>query len=361
VLIVFALNRLIDPRPIKSIHSWYEKTYLIKLLQKNIYPKLISNVLGMVGLTWKSQTEFFESLKKDGERILYDGSVIFSTSKENPLTETGYNKEHLLLTKINIVLAFSHDRFIPIFFRTIPGSIHEITTINILLEELGKDIILILDKGFYSHKVYKKIIKVVDFISPLRRDDAMIKYSKKLDSYFIYRDRPIKYASYKQKSFYVYLYEDLDLTKEEEKTYYVLKSKGKQVEFKEEWAGKIAVVSNKKFDPEEVYMMWKSRDKIEKVFDVLQNFLDTDRPWVRKEEVFRGYLFGSFLALIIYYLLLNKLKKAQINNKISVADFLLEFSKVYKIEIGKKEMMTEVSKTVRELLKKLKIKSIITK
>jgi len=94
-------------------------------------------------------------MKKNERKILYDGSVTFSPSKDNPLLETGYSKEHLLLTKANIVVVFSHDRFFPIFFRVIPGSIHEITTIDILLEGLGEDIILVLGKAFYSMDVYE--------------------------------------------------------------------------------------------------------------------------------------------------------------------------------------------------------------
>lgn len=360
ILLVFAMNRLIDPRPIKSIHSWYEKTYLVKKVGEPISPKIISRVLETAGLSWKSQTEFFESLKKEGEKILYDGSVIFSSSKDNPLVETGYNKEHLLLTKSNVVLAFSFDRFLPIFFRLIPGSIHEIASIEILLEELGKDVILIIDKGFFSFDLYKNMFKKVGFITPLRRNSKAINYSKKLKSYFIYRERPIKYASYKYGKYYIYLYEDLALKIEEEKTYFLMLSQKKKVDFKEHWAGKIAIISNRKLKSEDAYEMWKSRDNIEKVFDVLQNLLDVDRPYVQKEEIFRGYLFASFIGLISYYLILNLLKKSEINNKVSVADCLLELSKIYKIDIGKKELTSERSKGVRELIETLKIENLIT-
>jgi len=361
IILIFAMNRIIDPRPIKSINSWYEKTYLVKKLNIPISPKIISRVLETCGLSWKSQTEFFDVLKKEEERILYDGSVIFSSSKENSLLEVGYNKEHLFLTKTNIVLAFSHDRFIPVFFRLLPGSIRDSSSIEVLLEELGDDVTLILDKGFQSEDTFSKLNNKIKFIIPLRRNSKKIKYKRKFDSHFMYRERPIKYTSYNNGKFFIYLYEDLTLRIEEEKTYFNLLSKGKKVEFKEEWAGKIALISNQRSEPEKIYEMWKSRDQIEKCFDVLQNILDTDRPHVRKEETFRGYLFGSFIALLIYYMVLNLLKKAQLNKKISVADCLLEFSKVYKIEINDKELITERSKRVKDLAKKLKVENIITK
>jgi len=360
VLLVFAMNRLIDPRPIKSMCQWYEKTYLVKKIDK-ISPKRISRILSVVGMSWKTQYEFFQDLMKNGEKIIYDGSVIFSSSNENPLLERGYNKDQLPLTKANIVLAFSYNRRIPVFFRLVPGSVHEITTLDILFEDLGEDTIVVLDKGFYSNSTPKRILeKGLSFIMPLRRNSKMINYKSKLKSFFVYRKRPIKYTAYRYGDFFVYLYEDISLKAEEEKTYLLMLSKGKKVEFKEHQAGKIALISNKKLHPKEIYEMWKARDQIEKVFDVLQNMLDTDRPYVRKEETFRGYLFASFLALIAYYLILKILKNAEINDKMSVSDVLLELSKIYKVELGKKEVLSERSKRVRDLMQKLRIENIIT-
>lgn len=359
-ILTFAINRLIDPRSIKSMQSWYEKTYLVKFFKDDVSAKRISRVLETIGITLGSQRDFFHAIKQDGEKILYDGSVIFSTSKENNILEIGYNKEHLLLPKANIVMAFSHSRFFPVFFRIIPGSIHEIATIEILLEDLGNDTILVLDKGFMSKDVVKKINKKAKFIMPLKRNSEIIDYNLKLKSFFMYNGRPIKNVFYKNKNFYVYLFEDLDLRNAEEKTYFTILSQKKKIEFKENWAGKIAILSNLKMKPKEIYEMWKARDGIEKAFDVLQNVLDTDRPHVRKEETFKGYLFCSFISLIAYYLILKMLKEANLNDKVSVSDLLLELSKIYKLEINNKEIFSEKSKKVRNLMKELKIKNLIT-
>jgi transposase len=362
VVLAFAMNRLIDPRPIKSMKSWYEKTYLVKQLPAPLSPKTISRILGDVGRNWKAQRAFFEGLRQNGEKIVYDGSVIFSSSKENPLLEVGYNKDQLLLTKANIALAFSHDRFLPVFLRVIPGSIHEITTLDILLEELGKGVVLVLDKGFTSVDTAEGIDEAgLSFILPLKRDSEMIDYGVELESFFMYRKRPIKYAQYRQGEFFVYLYEDLALRYEEERTYYTLLSKGKEVDFKGDWAGKIAILSNIETDPKEIYEMWKTRDEVEKAFNALQNILETDRPYVRKEDTFRGYLFSSFIGLIAYYLVLKTLKEAGINHKVSVGDALLELSKIYVIEIKEKEMISERSKRARKLIKTLGIENLITK
>jgi transposase len=361
-VLIFAMNRLIDPRPMKSMKYWYEKTYLAKQLPAPVSPKTISNVLERIGGDWNSQLAFFQEMRRNGEKLVYDGSVIFSSSKENPILEVGYNKDKLLLPKANVVMAFSHDRFFPVFFRVLPGSIHEITTLDVLLEELGENMVLVMDKGFTSIRVSKKIHgRGLGFIMPLKRNSAMIDYDRKLGSFFMYRKRPIKYCRYEHGEFFIYLCEDLALRSNEEKTYFTRLSRGREVEFKEKWAGKIALLSNLKADPKEIYEMWKIRDEVEKAFNVLQNMLDTDRPYVRKEHTFRGYLFSSFIGLVAYYLILKKLKDADLNGRVSVSDALLELSKVYKLEIGKKEMISERSKRVRKLLKVLGMKNLITK
>jgi len=73
----------------------------------------------------------------------------------------------------------------------------------------------------------------------------------------------------------------------------------RKVAFHEEWAGKIAIISNVKKNPKDVYEMWKSRDWMEKAFDVLQNELQVDAPYISKEAAFKGYIFASFISLYL--------------------------------------------------------------
>lgn len=90
-----------------------------------------------------------------------------------------------------------------------------------------------------------------------------------------------------------------------------------------------------------------------KTFDILQNKLELDKPYVSDEDVFRGYLFASFIALILYYFVLNLLKKHEINDKVSVEDALFEFSKVM-VEEGDCPPFAEIPAKVRKLAKNSK-------
>ncbi|KXA91219.1 hypothetical protein AKJ63_01790, partial [candidate division MSBL1 archaeon SCGC-AAA259D18] len=200
----------------------------------------------------------------------------------------------------------------------------------------------------------------VKFVLPLPRDDKRISYEEELSEVFEYRDRIIKSTSYPAGSYRLYLYEDQDLKHTETKNYYKLKLDGKEVSFNEPWAGKIALLSNEKLDPEEAYLIWKNRGKIERAFDVLQNLLETDKPYISSEDVFRGYLFASFISLTGYYLVLNHLQTYEVNNKVSVKDVLFEFSKI-RIEDRGYLTFSEIPKKVRELAEELEVDKIMHK
>jgi len=362
-LVLFSLNRVICPSPLKRMGSWMEKTTLGKYMDLDPPSgKRLSKILGKIGTNVKSQSSFMQKLIKDGELLLYDGSMIYSTSEYNKLLEIGHDKNNLFLPKANITLLFSKDRNVPIHFRLFFGSVHEIKTIKTIMEEIKKrDIMIIGDKGYYKNKLYDDLNGLkVKFIFPLPRDDARIDYGKECSEVFEYHERIIKCTSYRVKPYYLYHYEDQHLKYVETTQYYRLKLKREKVTFHEDWAGKIALLSNKRLKPKEAYLLWKTRDRIEKAFNIFQNYLETDHPYVSREEVFRGYMFASFISLLAYYCVLNVLKECEINDKVSVDDVLFEFSKVM-IEERKHPSFAEIPLKVEELAKKLGAHDIITK
>jgi len=75
--------------------------------------------------------------------------------------------------------------------------------------------------------------------------------------------------------------------------------------------------------------------------------LDTFRPPLT------GHVFISFLSLYAYCKLESMLKNAELNRKMSPMDLLLQYSKVFHLEIGDQGLISEVPKKVRDLEKKL--------
>ena len=350
-IVLLAFNRVLNPQPLKSVKLWYEKTYLAKLISPALSPKSLSSYLREIGSDAAAQREFFRRLIGKDEKIVYDTTSIFTYSKNINLAELGYNKEHLLLPQINILLAFSKKRKLPCYIRVVPGSMMDAKTLRVFVEEINdKRAFIVLDKGFLSQDNFDVLSKYdINFIIPLRRNSRAIDYSKHLRKVFVFRGRAIKCTRYSYENFYVYLFEDILLRAEEENEFYNIREKGVKLTFNRKVSGKIALLSNVKANPEEIYLLYKSRDEIEKVFHAFKNVLQADRPYLRDDDSIRGHVFVSFVALYIYYHVLNKLLKLNLSNKLSVKDVLLELSKVYAIELNDRIIVSEIPKKAQQL------------
>jgi len=362
-LLLFSFDRVICQSPLKRMGSWAEKTTLEGVTGSPLGKKM-SQVLAKVGTDTVSQNGFMQDMMKDGELLLYDGSIIYSDSEHNKLLEIGHDKDNSFMPKANIGLLFSRKRNVPVHFRLFFGSVHEIKTVDKIIHEMrDRDMTFIADKGFYKNGFFKDLQDMnIGFIIPLPRDDKRIDYGAELDGLFDYHKRVIKSGRYQNGKYWLYHFEDQYLKYAETSDYYKLKirKKNRKKVFHEERTGRITLLSNRKLKPKEAYLLWKSRDRIEKAFDILQNKLEIDKPYVSSEEVFRGYMFASFISLIIYYLVLNLLKKHKMNSEISVEDLLFEFSKIM-IEDRGYPTFAEIPAKVQKLAKELEVQNILTK
>lgn len=357
-LILLAFNRVIAPQPLKNLRSWYEKTYLAKLISPSASPRAISACLRDLGADRRAQSDFFNALIEAGEKLIYDTSAIFSYSKNLNLAELVTGRDELLLPRINFLLAFSRSKRQPCYVRLVPGSVMDVKTLRVFVEEIrDKSAFLILDKGFLDkHNLSLLNDAGFNFILPLRRNSKLIDYRRRMTGWFLFRKRTIRYTSYSREELHIYLFEDILLRATEENEFYNLRAAGASPKFHREWAGRIALVSNVKLRPQEAFQLYKSRDEIERAFHVFKNLLQADTPYLRDENSLRGYVLVTFVALFLYYLLLRRLMATGINRRVSVRDVLLELSKVYAVEIGDRITISEVPKKARTLAQTLGLK-----
>lgn len=80
------------------------------------------------------------------------------------------------------------------------------------------------------------------------------------------------------------------------------------------------------------------------------------KTYLQDDDSARGYFFTIFTALYVHYGILNILKDKGINRKISVKEVLLELSRVYAIEMGRRNTLSEIPKKAEEIEKLLGIK-----
>jgi hypothetical protein len=119
--------------------------------------------------------------------------------------------------------------------------------------------------------------------------------------------------------------------------------------------GTIAIIENTGKSPREVYVNYKTRGEVEKMIDTLKNVVDADRTYMQNESALEGWMFINWIAMKWYYVILNMLKKHELNRKYSPADFLLFLSEVKMVKINNVWHRAEMTRKTIEILKKLEI------
>ncbi len=96
-------------------------------------------------------------------------------------------------------------------------------------------------------------------------------------------------------------------------------------------------------------MIYKQREEIEQAFDAMKNEMENDKTYLRSDKSVRGYFFISFLSLYLYYSIFVPIRAADLTGKFSVKDALLRYSRVYMIDDGRREIMSEVPASAEKL------------
>ncbi|MEO0129821.1 MAG: transposase [candidate division WOR-3 bacterium] len=360
-LLSFSLLRVIQPLPLKSIQYLFDKTYL-KLLFPNLSmsPKTLSSLIDYVGRNRKLAEELMKKLIVGTRHLIIDLSYIFSYSQKISLLERGYNKDHLYVPQINILLGFSKQKKAPSFIRILPGSVRDVQSLLATVRLFNiKEIVLIVDWGFYSAKNINLVRgSNVDYIFPLKRNSRLIpRVSESFEGVFLYHQRPIKFWITKRRRWRVYVFDDSHLKLEEEKEFLQLISERKKsiAEFnrRKRHFGKIYLLSSLSVTAEEIYLMFKQKEDIEYSFNIFKNLLDADKLYAQTDEKLVGYMFVNFLSLYVYYKALNRISKAGLQKRFSLNDVLLQLSKVKVYVCDGGRFLSEIPAKVRDLAEKL--------
>lgn len=371
----FAAFRFLESSPIKNVQHHFMHSYLSDIFPKaNLLPKNISQKLEKMGSNREQMILFMQELAFGSKNLIVDLTHIFSSSDNLTGLSYGHNSNDEYHKQMNMLLLFSKEKDEPVYFRMLDGAIRDISSIKNTIEESGiKDVIFVGDKGFFSD-TNKDILedKQVQFILPLKRNSTYINYdvmkdhAKKLfDGYFFFNKRHIWYKEQINDGKRIILFFDEKLKVDETNSFLsrVDKKHEELSEFheKEHTFGTISVMANsEKIVAKEIYEFLKARTNIENVFDTFKNTLDADKTYMQNDEKLQGWIFINFIALKMYYTIYGLLIKHDLLNNFSPRDILLHFSKIQKIRIGEKKILSEIPKTTRILMEKMKIELPIT-
>ncbi len=351
--------------------------------------------------------------------IYFDITSISSYSTNIDFVEWGYNRDHENLPQVNMGIVCTKQSELPLFYQIYPGSISDVSTLNNCLKRLEwlgiKDVVLVLDRGFCSKANILKLNNMKDkisFIQPMTFSLKLVKqlirkhrrHVGKMENAFKFNEEILYHVEtsveLEGNPFKVHIYynEKAGLDQrhsflarlfdiEKQIGYRAFESMKEYLDFRSERVPEkfikffkldrksMVIVRNIRAIAEHLartgYLLflsnsdahnrdrmldyYRSRDIVEKMFDVEKNQLDGKRLRAHTPYNADGRVFVKFVALILHSYLSKKMKVSKLFKQYSVREMLAELSKIRCSTINEKMLISEISKSQRNIFKAFEI------
>ena len=117
--------------------------------------------------------------------------------------------------------------------------------------------------------------------------------------------------------------------------------------------GKMILISSSRQHWQDALSIYRERDVVEKLYDELKNDLGLLPLRVHKNETLAGLVFVYFVGMVVRSLLLQRALAANLLDKSSLEDLILEMTKLRVILTGSSLKFSEVTKKHRTILEKM--------
>ncbi len=364
-----AVLRFFHSTPLKNLETYFTTSTISDIYPNiSLNPRNASKILFKIGSDRQSIVEFMKTLMIGTDHIIVDLTTIFSQATNITYCGYGHNSANEFYPQINLLLLFSKDLNKPVFFRLLPGSIPDISSIQRTIVESGAtEALFVGDKGFHSEDNISALDNnQLRYILPLKRDSILIDYTaakdkgtRNFDGYFFFQERHIWFKDYEKDGKRIILFLDEKLRTDEERSYLRRIGKKDATESIEEFHerqhlfGTIAVVIKTDKTASEVYDCLKSRLSIETAFDAFKNILEADKTYMRTDQHLQGWVFVNFISLYVYYAVYGLLLQHKQLGAYSPKDVILHCSKIQRITLNDQVIITESPKKTRTLIGKL--------
>jgi transposase len=378
-IFVFAMMRWAFQTPIKRAPSYFIHDYCSELYgQTSLSDKDFSKALKFVGENREALTSWMKDLlniegNHNNKFVLMDSTHVTSVSEHLGINALGYNPDHSYDKQVRLMYLFSAELKKPVYYRLINGNITDLKSMKLCIKEMKvKDVIYIADKGFYSKEnVIMLDNENIQYLIPLHRNNNLINFKPIIDgkikkenkTYFIYQDRAIWYYSYENEGVKLVTFLDDKLRTTEENDY-LLRIQSKPEEYTEvkyfvklHVFGTLTLVykTTELTNPKDLYIGYKKRNEVEVMFDSYKNFLKADLMYMQDRHVTEGWLATNFIAMIAYHKLFARIQDAKLTANVSPKDVIEICKSIYKVKINGQWQISEITKKVDLLLKKLNI------
>jgi len=374
-LLALICYRLCNPGAMRYAEIWYGGN-IAKLLFKgnDLSSQRISEFLKSIGEEGY-QREFFKDYIS-GFIKARQGIIIDTTALPNqihcPLTVWGYEDEGIE-KQIKFLFVIDRDTSLPLFFRYLPGNIVDVSSLKITIEELKeygiRRYFILIDAGFFSEDNLRELYREgISFLTRLPSSRKLYRDLIREDARDLERFRNVvryglRVLFIKQRRVELFgrrLYAHIVLDPERrgrEITKGLLEvmensslEDEAEVEYELMRKGIMILISSFNIKKDEVVPLYYLRQGAEKLFGFAKDDLKLIPLRVHKEETLRGYLFLSFITLVIFALFKKELGKEHTVEEVLMTMRNLK-CKVYDEDI----IIQEISKRQKKILEKLKI------
>ena len=362
--------KLCNNAALRHTQKWHQGNYLsLKTNNQNLTSQKISTHLKTLANPTLQKT-FFQTyipqLPNTKQGIIIDGSSL-PNQIHNHLTTWGRSGEEID-KQIRFLLAVDRDQHLPLFFRTLPGNIIDVSTLQNTIYELKhygiKEAFLYLDAGFFSdNNLCQMYENKLDFIIRLPSNRKL--YKRLIEQHGRELERRENIVAYGERGLFVkevevdllghraFAYLVLDpVRRGREMSRFlrnnvadssgggddgggVLSCGGEEVDFGILVKGVMVVVSSFRFLKEEVVPSYYVRQVAETFFGFSKDDLGLVPLRVHSEESVHGFLFLQFLVLVAFLQL-----KKQLGKKYTVEEVLLSMRNL-KCKVYDKEILVE--------------------
>jgi transposase len=413
VLLYLAYFKLCEAKPLYLFESWLESAYHeeeVELSSQSI-SRLLKVLNDCEEQIFAFVKEWISKVQPKNEFIIFDITSFSTYSQSIDFSEWGYNRDKESLAQINLGVVFGEPTGLPLYYSVYPGSIQDVKTIRNIVEELDelslKNTLFILDKGFFSSYNLSSMHDmqyIIPFITRNKQSKELIKkHCQSINSVenIIKLQDKIYYSIHEKikledNPYSAYLYLDerkrveekelfikslmeieehvksfsfnseekieqffLGSKKEYRKYFDIVKSDRKyiilrineKIERKIKTFGMFILLSHSSnLTAKQVLELYRRRDSVEKFFDTMKNEINQKRLHIHSQEALEGLLFIDFISLIFYSYMIKVFKEKELNKNYSIPEVMFELRKIRKVFFGeKKSVITEVSKTQREI------------
>ena len=366
-IFALAIIRLMNKTSNSTIKRYYDSSYLSEEFKElRLSENRITEFMRVLGERREQMRGFMQEFIPKVGVLLFDGTCIFSDSKDSTYAKQGYNPRGKKNGQINILYAFAKTDHMPVYYRLLPGNITDKAAfVNTIREAEIEDCIIIGDNGFYS-KVNTAYLDDQDlkYILPLRIDTKYVDENfksmpdkDKFEDCFVYHDRVIWFTkkAVGDNKKYVYIFRDDGMKRLSELSF--MRRKDAYYESydldrfytKQQSYGMHYLYSNIETEPQDIYLSYKARWEIEECFDYLKNGLDLGTVYQRTNEKIEAWAFLNHISLMLFYSLHRKLMQTELSKKYCVEDIISLAKTISKVQINDSWYLSEVSKSDLEL------------